>query len=322
MIPYLIIAAALILLFFIITFICFALVFYSPKKKEIGENEYEYPSGDIYLPHIEEMKRWVDQVRSMPREEMCITSFDGVKLYGKYYEYSPGAPVEILFHGYRGSAERDLCGAVERCFAIGRSALIVDQRASGKSGGRLITFGIRERKDCLAWINHVISRFGSDVRIILTGISMGGATVTMAAGEDLPENVVCILSDCGYSSPKDIIIKVIKQIHMPPKLLYPIIRFGARIYGGFDLEETSSIEAVKVSKIPIIFIHGEDDDYVPCYMSQELYDACVSPKKITTIPGAGHGLSYPVDKEKYLKALRDFEAECGFLEKRADNKKG
>ncbi len=312
---YIIFALCGIAFLFLISLIsCFLFVFYSAPKKQPSEGEYDLPNGKIYEPHYEEMRRWMDEVRAMEGEEMSIKSFDGLTLYGKYYEFSPDAPLEILFHGYRGSALRDLCGAVERCFAIGRSALIVDQRGSGKSGGRLITFGVKERFDCLSWINYANERFGKDKMIILTGISMGAATVMMAAGEPLPRNVVCILADCGYSSAEAIIKKVMRRLHMPVWLFYPIVKLGAKLFGRFDLEEAPPIEAMKKCSIPMIFIHGEDDDFVPCYMSRELYDACSSKKKILTVPGAGHGLAFPINKEGYLKALRDFEKEAGFLE--------
>mgnify|MGYP002513477673 CR=1 FL=1 len=212
-----------------------------------------------------------------------------------------------MFHGYRGNADRDLCGGVQRCFSIGRSCLMVDQRAAGESQGKVITFGIKEHRDCLAWVDFMVEHFGPDVKIILTGISMGAATVLMAGGTDLPKNVIGILADCGYDSPKHIIQTVIRdQMHLPPKLCYPFVKLGARLYGHFDLDETSPVEAVQRCTVPVLFFHGEADDYVPCDMSRINYDACASRKQLVTIPGAGHGLSYPVAPEFYVKELREF----------------
>ena len=214
-----------------------------------------------------------------------------------------------MFPGYRGVAERDLCGGVQRCFSLGHSALIVDQRACGESDGNVITFGIRESRDCHSWIAFMLERFGKDVKIILTGISMGAATVLIAAGSELPKNVTGVLADCGFTSAREIIQKVIRQMGLPPKLAYPFVKLGAYLYGGFDLEATSPEEAAKTCSVPVIFFHGEDDDYVPCWMSTVNYQACRSPrKKLVTIPGAGHGLSYPVAPKEYLQALRDFWA--------------
>jgi fermentation-respiration switch protein FrsA (DUF1100 family) len=258
------------------------------------------------------MESWVRETRAMPREEMSITSFDGLTLRGRYYEYAPGAPLEILFHGYRGHAERDLSGGVERCFALGRNALVVNHRASADSDGHVISFGINERRDCLRWVDAAIARFGPDVKIILTGISMGGATVLMAAGEPLPPNVVCVLADCPYSDPGDIIRKVIREMKLPARLLYPFVKLGARLYGRFDLEETSPLRAMKTCRVPVIFIHGDTDAFVPCEMSTQVYEVCPTKKKLVMIPGAGHGLAYPADKELYLRSLREFQQECGF----------
>ena len=182
----------------------------------------------------------------------------------------------------------------------------MDQRASSASEGHVITFGIKEHRDCLRWIDFMVEHFGEDVKIILTGISMGASTVLMAAGSPLPKQVKGVLADCGFSSAKAIICKVIRQMKLPPKLAYPFVWLGARIFGGFNLEALSAVEAVKRATVPVIFFHGEDDDFVPTEMSKENFEACASRKQLVTTPGAGHGLCYPVDPKGYLQALRDF----------------
>jgi fermentation-respiration switch protein FrsA (DUF1100 family) len=302
---------AMIFLVLLTALICYFRVFYSPARHPLGPDEYDIPDGEVYAPHREDMIRWTNMTRTMPHEVLTIVTHDGLTLRGRYYECNPGGIIEILFHGYKGNSERDMSGGVERCFALGRNALIVDHRAAGQSEGHTITFGILERRDCLRWVDRVIERFGKDTKIILTGISMGAATVMMAAGEELPPNVVCVLGDCGYSSPREIIRKVIRDMKLP-MILYPFIRLGAILYGRFDPEETSPVEAVKHCRVPLILIHGEADDFVPCEMSRAVYEACASQKKLVTIPGAGHGLAFPVDKEGYLRALADFQQECGF----------
>ena len=310
------IVALIAVLVLLTSLVCFFMTFYSPKRKKLGEGEYDIPNGKIYEAHREQIIAWTKDIRKMPHERITIKSFDGLTLVGNYYEHKKGAPTELLFHGYRGNSERDLCGGVHRCFALGRNALIIDHRASGESEGSVISFGINERHDCVSWANYASERFGSETRLILTGISMGAATVMLASAERLPENVVCILADCGYSSAREIIKKVICDMHLSPGFFYPFVRLGARIFGGFDLEETSPEIAVSKTKIPMIFIHGESDDYVPCDMSRELYEKCSAEKKsIVTIPGAGHGLAFPVDQRAYLKALEDFEDYAGFLKK-------
>ena len=301
--------AGLVGIFLLTAYICYRMAFYEPNRKGCAQEGPTLPEGDIYEAYREPIMKWATEVRAMPREEMHITSFDGLELWGNYYEYAPGATIELMFHGYRGSAERDLSGGVQRCFQLGRSALIVDQRCSGRSGGNTITFGINEHRDCLAWVDHMIQRFGPDVKIILTGISMGAATVMMAAGQELPSNVIGILADCGYSSPKEIIKKVIRDKGLPVNIAYFFVKLGAKIYGKFDLEETSPVEAMKCCKVPAIFFHGEADDFVPCEMSRANYEACTGRKQLVTIPGAGHGLSYPASPEAYLSALGAFFSE-------------
>lgn len=288
-----------------LTIVCYRITFYSDRKKVTAE-EYPTPEGEIYDPYREQMISWMKETRTLPHKEVSVMSFDGLKLCGNYYEYRKGAPVELMFHGYRGTGERDLCGGVQRCFRLGRNVLVVDQRASGKSEGKTITFGINESKDVLSWIDFIINQNGKDTKIILTGISMGAATVLTAAGRDLPKNVVCVLADCSFSSPKDIIQKVTAESGLPPKLIYPFMKLAARVFGHFRLGETSPLDAMKRCKVPIIFIHGEDDDFVPCDMSRRIFDACNTPKTLFTVPKAGHGLSYLVDTEGYFKALTSF----------------
>ena len=301
------ISIAMILLILLISFLCFRMAFYAPRKKKSDE-AFKLPNGAIYERYRDVMIGWMKELRAMPHENVRITSFDGLTLHGKYYEYAPGAPIELMFHGYRGNAESDLCGGVKRCFALGCSALIVDHRSAGSSEGKVITFGINESRDCHSWLEWMKRRFGPDATIILTGISMGAATVLMAAGKSLPENVVGVVADCGYSSPKAIIKKVIHDMKLPAELAYPFVKLGARLYGHFDLEADSPLEAMARCQVPVIFFHGEADDYVPCEMSRENYNACTAPKRLVTIPGAGHGLAYVVDSAQYLNALREFYA--------------
>ena len=297
------------LMIVLISYLCFRMAFYSPDRPAVPSDAIDIPEGAAYEEFRENMEKWARDLRAMPHEEMSITSFDGLTLRGKFYEYAPNAPIELMFHGYRGTAERDLSGGVERCFKLGRSALLVDQRACSDSEGNVISFGINEHRDCLAWLDFAIQRFGKDVKIILTGISMGASTVLMVSDQALPPNVLGILADCGFSSAKDIIKKVIHQMGLPADIGYPFVKLGAKLFGHFDLEACSAVEAVKNATVPVIFFHGDGDDYVPCEMSRINYEACTSKKKLVIIPRAGHGLSYPVAPDTYLNALREFFGE-------------
>lgn len=298
----LILIAVMVFIVLLTSFVCFFMAFYATRKKQT--EEYPIPPGKIYEPYRETMVAWMKEARAMPHDEVSITSYDGLTLYGQYYEYAPNAPIELMLPGYRGIAERDLCGGVQRAFALGHSVLIVNQRGNDKSEGRVITFGVREHKDCLSWVEYILDRFGKDVRVILAGVSMGAATVMMAAGTDLPSQVVGVVADCGYTSGRDIIKKVIRQLKLPANILYPFVRLGGLIYGGFDIEKASPIEAMKRCRVPVFFAHGDTDDYVPYEMSVRNFEACASQKTLFTVSGAGHGLSYLVDPEGYVDTIR------------------
>ncbi len=296
-----------------VTLVCYFRMFHSKPRRVLGEDEIAIPEGDIYEVFREDMVGWTKMIRAYPYKEYAIQSFDGLTLRAKFFEHKPGAPIELMFHGYRGCAERDLNGGVERCFRLGHSALLIDHRAAGFSDGHVITFGILEKRDCLAWVDFAVKEFGEDAKLILTGISMGAATVMMAAGEPLPSQVKYILADCGYTSPREIISKVMADMRLPPKLIYPFAKVAARLFGRFDLDETSPLEAMSRCSVPVVFAHGDADDFVPYDMSARLHAACVSEhKKLITIHGAGHGLAFPVGRDEYVNALAEFKRACGF----------
>ncbi len=296
-------------LFFLLAFFCFILTFYSPKRRYLDSDEIRIPDGEIYEPFKEQMTIWTEELRKMPFTKLEAKSFDGLTLRGRYYETTPDSIVELMFPGYRGDAERDLCGGVQRCKALGRSALIVDQRAGGRSDGHVITFGTKESRDVLSWLEVMNKEFGPNRRIILTGISMGAATVLAASGYDLPENVVGIIADCGYTSPEKIIKKVVGDLKLPVRLIYPFIKAGAFIYGGIRLDSVTPEKSLRSCKVPVFFAHGEDDSFVPCEMSRENFEICKSKKLFLKVKGAGHGLSFLVSEDEYISALREIEKE-------------
>ena len=265
------------------------------------------PEGEQYDPHAEGILQAIEKMLPEPFEDVWIESRDGLKLYARFYHMYEEAPVLLFFHGYRSSSIRDGNGIFALCKKLGVNIMMIDQRAHGRSEGLTMTFGVRERYDVLNWIDYAVERLGKTTQIVLAGISMGASTVLMASALPLPESVVGIIADCGFTSAKEIIQKVIRQLHLPAKLAYPFVRLGAKLWGGFDPEEVSAVEAIQECRLPVFLAHGEDDDYVPCQMSTENYNACSAPKQLFTVPGAGHGLCYMIDKEGYLKALREIE---------------
>ena len=278
---------------------------FARDDKRIGPPE-EFPDTEFYTPYLDEMVKNIKAFREIPYEDVFTTSYDGLKLHGKFYKGQKDKPVLIFFHGYRANATRDGSGIHTLGTERGLNILVITQRAHKESEGKTITFGIRESRDCVSWIDYVKERFGEDKKVILWGISMGAATVMTAAGRDLPDNVLGIGADCGFSSTKDILKCVIKEMKLPVELSYLLVKLGAKIYGGLNIEETSAMEGLKQCKVPVLFIHGVDDDFVPCHMTHTNYDACASDKSLVLVEKAGHGMSYYVDMKKVEEGVYAF----------------
>lgn len=303
----------IIALFLLIAALGFSLYAYrtafysSPRHRD---KLLELPKNEQYDSTADRSAQLYAEMDALPFEEILITAVDGTRLFGRYYHVADGAPLQIQFHGYRGAAIRDFCGGNKLAREMGQNTLVIDQRAHGRSGGSMITFGIRERHDCLAWANYAAERFGSDTPIILAGISMGAATVLMASDLPLPKNVVGIIADCPYSSPSAIIRKVCGEMGFSPVLAFPFVKFGAFLFGGLRFGDYSAVASVARTNLPILLIHGEDDRFVPCEMSRQIHTSCKGGKEIHTFAGAGHGLSYMQDTPRYETAVRGFVNRC------------
>ena len=299
---------SLIMLFAILilafSYYAYRITFYMPKRPQT--DGYALASDKAPEKINPEVRKLSERMMANSFEPVTITSFDGSGLFGRYYHVQDGAPVQLQFHGYKSSPFIDMIGGNYMARIMGHNSIAVDQRSHGMSDGNTITFGINERRDVLFWIAYVNKRFGEDTPIILSGLSMGAATVLMAADLGLPANVKGIIADCPYSTPKDIILKTSADRKYPPRLTYPFVKLGARIFGHFNLEETDAVLAVQKARIPILLIHGENDNFVPCDMSRKIAAACASPITFVTFPGAGHGRSYLVDSKRYEKELRTF----------------
>jgi len=302
----LILSAAVVVLCLAIPLFCYRIAFHSPDK--IQGNIYNIPDGQQYQQQREIMHAMIRDMAAIPCQQVTITSRAGMRLSARYYHCADDAPLAICFHGYRSTSIRDFCGGARLAMEQGHNVLLIDQRAHGDSEGHTITFGILERQDCLDWVNWGVERFGKDVPILLYGISMGGATVLMAADIGLPANVRGIIADSPYSSPYEIIRKVCGDMKYPPTLAMPFIRAAARLFGGFSLTERTAAESVKNASVPIMIIHGEDDRFVPCSMSADIQAANPAIRRYT-FPGAGHGISYMKDTPRYHRLVRDFCAE-------------
>ena len=301
---YVILALAVLIL--IAAYVVYRIVLRSPNRMQ-NDDFYMAPSEqtDALRDRINDMIRAFNEI---PYERVRITSFDGLKLSGRYYHQKSGAPLAILMHGYRGTPSRDFSGGAQSYLADGFSLLLVEERAHCSSEGHVITFGVKERMDCLKWIEYARERFGNRIRILLCGISMGASTVLMASGMDLPENVRGIVADCPFTTPKEIVYKVSKDLKLPPRIIWPLLRLGARLYGRFDPAGVDAAEAVKRSPVPILLIHGEDDRFVPCEMGRRIAAANPDRVELHTFPNAGHGLSFLIDRPRYEQITKAFFA--------------
>ena len=294
----------ILLLCFSTTLACYLACFYHSNKAKKPDDV-----TPIKGPKVEKFdtSSVINAALAIPCEKVYIKSHDGLKLYGRYYKGEEGKPISLQFNGYKGNGIRDMAGGLAFSLELGYSVMCVDQRAHGYSEGNTISFGIKERYDVLDWVKYILERFGNNTKIVLQGISMGAATVLMASDLDLPENVVAIIADCPYASPFEIVAKVTQfDLKLPWKIIKPFMLLGARIFGHFNLKESSALESVKKAKVPILIIHGDDDDFVPLEMSERVQKQNPELVTLVPVPGAPHGLSFVVDNALYRKSVIDF----------------
>ena len=240
-------------------------------------------------------------------EEVEITSRDGLRLVGHWYPCENAKRVLVAMHGWRSSWNMDFGMIADFWHNEGCSILFAEQRGQNKSEGEYMTFGYMERYDCLDWVNFVNERTENRYPVYLAGVSLGASTVLMAAGLDLPENVKGVIADCGFSSAYGIWSHVVKvNMKLSYGLRGKVIDAYCKKHIGATSKEISTVEAMRKTKLPILFIHGSDDMFVPLEMSFENYKACSGPKHLLVIPGAVHGQSYDVEQERYEAATKAF----------------
>ena len=260
-------------------------------------------------------KRWYFEAKkSSLCEKVSIVSFDGLTLKGLLFKSEkPTDKAVICFHGYTSWGDREYCHMTEFFHGLGFDVLVIDQRAHGKSDGQYITFGINDRIDAVNWCSYLAERKGASCRIYLHGISMGCATVLMAADAGLPSCVKGIIGDCGYSSVPDIMLHVTKMKKGRRRRIMHIFEFVCRHKCGWSCNAASPADAMAKNKtLPVLFIHGEKDDFVPMRMTMKNYEACNAPKALLIVKGAGHGESYYKDPVLYRQAMLDFLVKlCG-----------
>lgn len=290
------------------------IIFISKKLFEMACVRGEkFVGGDGFEKQHEEYKDIIQSGRELyerqEKEDLWLQSDDGLKLHGELLNNGSGKKLVIAVHGFRSSAKRDFAAILPYYYEKGFSILLIDQRAHGGSEGAYITFGFYERYDLCGWIKLACEKLGNDVEILLHGVSMGASTVLMASGLELPQCVKGIVADSGYVSPYDIFVHVLdRSFHAKPFPLMNIAGLMAKKKAKFDFKAASTIDAMAVNTVPVLFVHGEDDDFVPIDMTEVNYEVCKAEKSIVRVKGARHVCGYLVDKNACEKALDGFLA--------------
>ena len=244
-------------------------------------------------------------------EDVNIHSTDGLLLHAYYLAApSPSDKLVIVHHGYTSNA-MDSCTHALFFHNLGYEVLLLDLRAHGKSEGEFVGFGILDRFDTLEWVKYCRERFGDGIKIVLHGTSMGGATVLMALGlPEIQSAVSAVIADCAYTSPYEIFAHVVeKDYHLPPEEILKGAGERSKAAAGYSFDEYSTLDALQDNHVPVLFIHGMEDKFVPTWMTQKNYDACTSMKKLLFVENAGHGSSVFENLELYEQTEKEFLAE-------------
>ncbi len=298
----------LISLFLIIIFAVVIYYFFSVAFVRLNVGNPDDLNDSINKP-LEKFKDIIGQglkyINDTPHEWVSTVSFDGLRLAARYFDNSSDKTV-ILFHGYRSSAARDFSCAIEMYTRFGFNILLCDQRSHGRSEGKLITFGVKESRDVLTWIDFVEKNFGTK-KILLGGMSMGATTVLLSVKHNLPDSVKGIVADCGFTSPVAIIIRVAKKsMKINAKPFLPFLNLYCKIFGKFSIYGSNTAEVLKESDMPVIFVHGKADGFVPCEMSEEAYLSNKKNRYLVLVDNADHGLSYLIDKNLVESEINKF----------------
>lgn len=297
------VAALLAIAFFILKYHILMNLALNARSRNLmsSKSSEKLPARELEIRRqIQEDGEWME---ALPREDIEILSQDGLRLRGHYIHAQGEAQrIVVLFHGWRGSWTVDFGSMGRWLREIGCDLLLAEQRAQGASEGRYMGFGVLERRDVVQWIRCLEQERRNTLPVYLGGVSMGAATVLMAAGDPLPDFVKGVLADCGFTSPYEMLYEVgRKSLYMLEHPSMDYVNLIIKRYAGFGIKEYSTLEAMRKTKLPIFFVHGLADDFVPCRMTQQAYEACASLKELLLVEGAGHVRSFFYDNPKVVK---------------------
>ena len=278
---------------------------YKDKSKTDPDPDFIDSEKDLMRPtskrYIEERKPYMKEMEKLQFKELSIISFDNLTLYGYLLRGNP-KEVVICVHGYKSSMEEDFCDRLEIYRKRGSTVLLLNDRAHGKSEGDYLGFSEHDKRDVARWV-QLINNMYDDPKIYLHGVSMGGATVIHCADMGL-KNVAGIIDDCGFNSIVGISKHLIKDIyHLPYFPFGDLAWFWSVIITGISFNTSLGEDCVRNTDIPILFIHGKEDHYVPCSMSEKMYEVCASPKELLLVDGCGHAAAYLMAKDEYTAAV-------------------
>ena len=264
---------------------------------------------DEYAVKMAPVGEWMEK---QELKHIFIRSRDGLNLHALYLAAPQhSGKLVILHHGFTSHAIDNSTHA-KFFHEQGYEVLLLDLRAHGESDGKYVGFGILDRYDTLEWVRYGRERVGKDVRIVLHGTSMGGATVLMALGlPEIQESVSAVIADCAYTSPADIFAHVIrKDYHLPPAPIIGLNGLYSQHLAGYRFDEYSTLDALRYNRVPVLFIHGKEDKFVPTWMTQKNYDACPSKKRLLFVENAGHGSSVFENLPLYEQTEKEFLADA------------
>ena len=278
---------------------------------DLTHNRSKLTGSSIRASALEEASAAKKSLEQQNGQTVRITAHDGTQLVGHWLEAEMPERIILAMHGWRSSWSSDFGIVSDFWHRQNCSVLYAEQRGQGDSGGDFMGFGLIERYDCMDWLQWINRTTGGVLPIYLAGVSMGASTVLMASALDLPENVCGILADCGYTSVHAIWKHVMEHnLHLSYGIHGPLANRMCRKKIQAGTKDFSTTEALRSCRVPVLFVHGTDDRFVPVEMTFENYQSCNAPKRLFVVPGAGHGMSYFTDRPGYERETCSFWGDC------------